>query len=60
MFDRQKCAGHGICALEAPAVFDVEDETGLAVLLEADPGDDGADAVRRAARGCPERAITVE
>lgn len=60
MFDRRKCAGHGVCAFEAPAVFDIEDESGLAVVLAAEPGDDQAAAIRAAVRGCPERAITVE
>lgn len=59
-FHPQKCAGHGVCALEAPTVFDIDEETGLALVLNATPEEGETASVRTAARGCPERAITVE
>ncbi|MDL4814238.1 ferredoxin [Actinomadura opuntiae] len=56
--DFGKCAGHGVCALEAPEIFDIDDESGLAVLRTERPEGQEA-AVNAAVRGCPERAITI-
>ncbi|GAA2118477.1 ferredoxin [Actinomadura napierensis] len=56
--DLGKCAGHGVCALEAPEIFDIDDESGLAVLRTERPEGREA-AVNTAVRGCPERAITI-
>lgn len=55
--DRTRCAGHGVCMIHAPALFDLDDD-GLAFLL-AEATDD-VTAARAAEGNCPERAITVE
>jgi ferredoxin len=56
--DREKCLGSGLCLLKAPTVFDQDDE-GLVLLLEAQPGTSAEEAVRNAEKSCPAEAITV-
>ena len=57
--DRRRCQGHALCVMNAPGVFDLDDEGHAGVL--ADPVPDGLDAAARAAeRSCPEQAITVD
>lgn len=59
MVDASRCQGHALCAMNAPEVFDLDDEGHARVL--ADPVPDGMSAAARAAEGgCPEQAITVE
>ena len=53
--DRSACTGYGVCELEAPALFQV-DEEGIAVALDAQTGDA---AVLAAAKACPMGAIRV-
>jgi ferredoxin len=55
--DRTRCQGHGRCLLEAPTVFDVDDD-GLAVVT-APPDTSTLEHARRAALACPEHAIDV-
>lgn len=56
--DRSLCAGHGRCFSIAPEVFgDDEEGFGLPLVEKVPAG--LADAARRAAAGCPERAISV-
>jgi ferredoxin len=58
--DHEKCCGAGQCVLVAPEVFDQNDDDGIVVLLEADPGDDQRGPVTEAAQVCPGAAITLE
>ncbi|MEU8551279.1 ferredoxin [Streptomyces roseoverticillatus] len=55
--DTGRCVGAGQCVLNAPEVFD-QDDDGLVTLL-AHPGADEEARVRLAAGLCPSRAITV-
>ncbi len=55
--DPEVCMGSGNCQFWAPNVFDLDDETGIAVVI--DPEGDPEDKVVLAARGCPTSAITV-
>lgn len=53
------CEGNGACALEAPDVFEMDDDDNLIVLTET------VEAAARprldaAARSCPKRAITFQ
>ena len=57
--DPDRCIASGVCALTAPAVFDQDDDTGLVLLLDADPGEDQAVVVREAATMCPNAVITL-
>lgn len=56
--DRERCQGHGRCALIAPDLFDMDD-LGIGVLLTEPVPAEGVDEAREAALSCPEGAITL-
>lgn len=58
--DEDRCVGHGMCYLAAPAVFQLSDEDGHAQVMSEDVGSDLEEAVLQAQRGCPEQAIVVD
>ncbi|WP_020389713.1 ferredoxin [Kribbella catacumbae] len=55
---RSTCVGAGQCVLVADDLFD-QDDDGLVVLIEEDPGEDRVESARLAASLCPARAIQV-
>jgi ferredoxin len=55
----KQCEGNGVCAVEAPDVFDIDDDDNLTV-LEQHPSEDRRKAVEAAARACPKRALAIE
>ena len=56
--DRDLCEANQACVGAAPAVFHVDDDDTLHVLVDAvDPA--LRDAVERAMRSCPKRALTL-
>lgn len=57
--DRSRCQGHGRCYDAAPGILE-PDEEGYAVLTSAEVDEAQRDAVTRAVRGCPERALSLE
>jgi ferredoxin len=57
--DQATCVGAGQCVLAAPAVFDQRDEDGIVVLLTDTVDESQGAAVRKAAKLCPARSITV-
>lgn len=57
--DWNLCEGNGICAVEAPEVFELDDDDNLIVLVD-EPADTQRERVDAAARSCPKRAISVE
>lgn len=57
--DRGKCMGAGMCALNAPDVFDQDEDEGLVLVLDAEPAAKHKFAVRDAANLCPASAITL-
>jgi len=58
--DRSKCMGAGMCALNAPEVFDQDEEEGLVVVLEPEPPAEHRYAVRDAVNLCPAGALRFE
>ncbi len=58
--DLDGCMGYACCMMEAPNVFDIDDESGKAVLLVENPPEELRDDVERGARSCPARVIAVE
>lgn len=56
--DREACVGAGQCVLTDLSVFD-QGEDGIVVLLADRVGEEDGAAVRRAARLCPGRALSV-
>jgi ferredoxin len=57
--DWDLCEGNGVCAVEAPEVFDMDEDDNLIVLQEQF-GEELLPKVEAAARSCPKRAIFVE
>ncbi|GAB92333.1 ferredoxin [Gordonia rhizosphera] len=57
--DWDLCDGNGVCAIEAPAVFEIDDDDELRVLREEIVADDHA-SVESAVRVCPKRALRLE
>lgn len=58
--DASRCQGHALCAMTAPHLFDIResDGSGLVAYSGALRGADEVQA-KRAAAGCPERAIVL-
>ncbi|WP_327116715.1 ferredoxin [Nocardia sp. NBC_01730] len=56
--DSDSCRGHGVCLTLCPEVFELTDD-GYAEVIVSDVPAELEDAVRSAADGCPERAITI-
>ncbi|MBT6400826.1 MAG: ferredoxin [Verrucomicrobia bacterium] len=52
------CVGSGQCALVAESLFD-QDDSGIVVLLNANPDASQESAAQKAASLCPARAIIV-
>lgn len=57
--DRDVCIGAGQCVLAAPEVFDQDDDEGLVVVLNDQPGEDQREGVSEAAEMCPSGAIEL-
>jgi ferredoxin len=55
--DRSRCAGLGICELQAPGYFEVQDDGVVQVRGTEAPTDQLA-AVRAAVASCPNQALT--
>jgi ferredoxin len=58
--DLTRCNGYANCLMEAPEVFELDDETGLAVVLQEEPAEEKRGEVEAAMRACPMRAIALE
>ncbi|WP_213576555.1 ferredoxin [Rhodococcus sp. USK13] len=54
----EKCTACGACVLEAPEVFDQDDE-GIVVVLTKTPSKDLRESVEDAADACPSAVIQV-
>ncbi|WP_216913231.1 ferredoxin [Nocardia sp. NBC_01377] len=53
------CDGNGVCAIEAPTVFEIDDDDELQ-LLKDEISDVERGAVDSAIRVCPKRALRLE
>ncbi|OBI75777.1 ferredoxin [Mycobacterium asiaticum] len=60
LIDLTACQGYACCLMEAPELFDLDDDSGKAVLRIDDPPEIHRSHALAAARACPARAITVE
>ncbi len=58
--DRDLCQAHGVCASEAPEVFELDQESGELVLLQQQPPQDLRSKVELAVKYCPTRALSLE
>lgn len=57
--DRERCTGHGNCALVSPEVFELDEDIGRARVIDAHPPAELVRWVEQAAAQCPTRAIEV-
>ncbi|GAA1516980.1 ferredoxin [Nocardioides humi] len=57
--DLDACQGYACCLMEAPAVFDLNEEIGKVVVLEAHPTPDQRAVVEAAVRACPAKALAL-
>lgn len=55
--DRSLCESLGVCELQVPAYFEVQDDGSLAVREDIEPGD--LDVVRGAVESCPTTALRL-
>ncbi|WP_090362235.1 ferredoxin [Mycolicibacterium fluoranthenivorans] len=55
--DSNRCQGHTLCAMIAPAAFELDDLDGRAAPVSEVVSIEQQRLVREAARSCPERAI---
>lgn len=60
VLDLNTCQGYANCVMVAPEVFDINEETGQAVLLQEHPDDSQRAAAEEAVRQCPTESISVE
>jgi len=59
LVDRRLCDGTGACVVEAPTVFEVDDDDEL-ILLQEEFGPDLLPQVEAAVRACPKHALEIE
>jgi ferredoxin len=57
--DWDLCDGNGVCAIEAPSHFEMDDEDELHVLKE-DVATEEVQNVESAVRVCPKRALALQ
>jgi ferredoxin len=56
----ERCQGHTVCNMQAPAVFGLNDDDGhVLILLDSIPDELGGVA-RRAVANCPERVLEID
>ncbi|MFD0772968.1 ferredoxin [Streptomonospora algeriensis] len=60
VLDLDACQGYANCLIESPGLFDLDDHTDKAVLLDEAPSEDRRAEAEAAVRGCPARAISIE
>lgn len=57
--DAGKCQGYANCLIEAPEIWDFDEDTDTAVLRNEFPSAELRDKAEAAARGCPAAAIRL-
>jgi ferredoxin len=57
--DAARCQGHTLCNMAAPGIFELDEEDGHAYVTQETVEGDLETLARKAADGCPERAISV-
>lgn len=57
---RDECLGDAICNDECPEVFAMNDDDGLAMVINEHPDESLRDAVQNAADECPAEIIIIE
>jgi ferredoxin len=60
VLDLDTCQGYANCVMVAPEVFDIDEQTGKAVLLREHPDHSQLAAAEEAVRQCPSEALSIE
>lgn len=60
VFDGTRCQGYANCLIEAPGIWDFDEDNDTAVLLDETPGEEHRAAAEASARCCPANAIAVK
>lgn len=58
--DLDACQGYACCMMEAPEVFDLDEEASKVILLQERPPEQLRSKVEAAVRGCPAHALSLE
>ncbi|WP_202863029.1 ferredoxin [Ornithinimicrobium murale] len=56
----EECLGYGNCVVEAPDLFDLDEDTNKAIVLIENPDDGQLEEARAAVRSCPAAALRLE
>jgi ferredoxin len=56
--DRDLCESNGVCVKTAPAMFVIDDDDKLKLLVEQ-PAEDQLELAKAAVRRCPKRALSL-
>jgi ferredoxin len=59
-FTPSLCQGYANCLIEAPEIWDFDEDNDVAVLKDDSPDASLLEKARASARGCPAHAISVE
>jgi len=59
ILDVDKCQGYANCLIEAPEIWDFDESTNKAILIQEHPAEDLRAKAECSARGCPAQAISV-
>jgi ferredoxin len=60
LLEADKCQGYANCLIEAPEIWDFDNENDRALLKIESPGDDLLAKAEASARCCPAQAIRIE
>ena len=60
VFDREKCQGYANCLIEAPDIWDFDEQNDIAVLIEEFPPEEARARAEASVRGCPAHAVLLE
>lgn len=58
--DAPACQGYANCLIEAPEIWDFDEDNDIAVLKNAQPDAGLLGKAEASARGCPANVITIE
>lgn len=58
--DLSRCQGYANCVATSPDIFDLDDDSGQAIVLISEPPSELHEAARAAAVNCPVQAIVTE
>ncbi|WAX59001.1 ferredoxin [Jatrophihabitans cynanchi] len=58
--DEDLCMGYANCVVQAPDLFDIDEETDKAVVLVTAPSSEQLPAAKAAVQACPAMALRLE